>query len=330
MSKVEAFIAVEMNPSTLFVEESVKENLSYRSIVAWRGGKLQLSDKTLVKRFWHGSVKYDSAHSDDLTSCLKEQVRCKACLKVPISAPIYNCPEGHIICSSCYKGARSECPSCHKLVGCTLSLIGLTLIQKIKHSCPYPKCTERIDLALIPEHRKICSFRPVVCPEAKCKTEVSYHKLLEHIQKECKHSHYEQNSRTIGYTNETTLDYHFDPEKDINKDLTWIIDTIHWKGKHFFLSVKTNGSNKLGNVYIQMLGSTDDCLKYRVKLSIRNKEGLTVVSHFDHPFSVYMEKEEKYDGGLIITTKNLKKACKPPANASEEHKFAVRINFEEI
>ena len=32
---------VEMNPSPLFVEESVKDNPSYRSIVVWRGGKLQ-------------------------------------------------------------------------------------------------------------------------------------------------------------------------------------------------------------------------------------------------------------------------------------------------
>ena len=65
MSKVEAFIAVEMNPSPLFVEESVRENLSYRNIVAWRGGELQLYDKNLVKRFWHGSVGHDDWKGDD-------------------------------------------------------------------------------------------------------------------------------------------------------------------------------------------------------------------------------------------------------------------------
>ena len=64
MDKVEAFIAVEMNPSTLFAEESVRENLSYRSIVAWRGGKLQISDKNLVKKYWHGPVGHDLAHGD--------------------------------------------------------------------------------------------------------------------------------------------------------------------------------------------------------------------------------------------------------------------------
>ena len=71
MSKVEAFIAVEMNPGPLFAEESVKDLLpsglsyAYRNIVAWHGGKLQLSDKNLVKRFWYGSVAQShSAHSD--------------------------------------------------------------------------------------------------------------------------------------------------------------------------------------------------------------------------------------------------------------------------
>ena len=64
MNEVEAYIAVEMNPSTLFAEESVRENLSYRSIVAWRGGKLQISDKNLVKKYWHGPVGHYLAHSD--------------------------------------------------------------------------------------------------------------------------------------------------------------------------------------------------------------------------------------------------------------------------
>ena len=36
LRKVEAYIAVEMNPSPLFAEESVKDNLSYRSIVGHR------------------------------------------------------------------------------------------------------------------------------------------------------------------------------------------------------------------------------------------------------------------------------------------------------
>ena len=55
---------MEMNPSPLFVEESVKDNLSYRSIVVWRGGKLQLLDKNLVKKFWHGFVGHDSVQGD--------------------------------------------------------------------------------------------------------------------------------------------------------------------------------------------------------------------------------------------------------------------------
>ena len=159
MRKVESYVAVEMNPSTLFAEESVKENLSYRNIVAWRGGKIRLSDKNLVKRFWHGTVGNESAPYDDkmkqleddivkkneviqnlseardrLVSCLEEKVNCKECCKVPTSAPLYNCPEGHIICSSCYEGPSSECPACGRSMGRVISLIGLTLIQKIKHS----------------------------------------------------------------------------------------------------------------------------------------------------------------------------------------------------
>ena len=80
-----------------------------------------------------------------------------------------------------------------------------------------------------------------------------------------------------------------------------------------------------------MLGSSDECLKYRVRLSILNKNGNEVGSHYDHPYSVYnyMEEEDKVDGGLLITTKSLRKACKP-AGDNIHHKFSIRIKFEEL
>ena len=96
----------------------------------------------------------------------------------------------------------------------------------------------------------------------------------------------------------------------------------------FSLTVKSDGTKNITNAYIQMLGSRDDCLKYRVKLSILNKEGLDLVSHCDHPFSVYMEEEDKVDGGLIITTKNLQKACK--AQDSATYRFSGNLTFEDI
>ena len=183
-----------------------------------------------------------------------------------------------------------------------------------------------MDLANIAKHKKVCSFRPVACPATHCKTEVSYEKLLDHL-KECRYSRYRHNSLSIGDTNETTLKYVFNPEEEPTKDSSWKVETFHWKREHFFLTVKTSGSKNMTNVYIQMLGTSDDCLKYRVRLSILNKEGRSLVSHNDHPFSVYMDEEEKDDGGLIITSKNVKKACRPPANDSN---FVVRIKFEEF
>ena len=65
-------------------------------------------------------------------------------------------------------------------------------------------------------------------------------------------------------------------------------------------------------------------------MSILNREGLDVVSHFDHPFSVYMEEDDKVYGGLIITTKNLKKASRPRANNSGKYSFLVHLEFEKI
>ena len=160
-----------------------------------------------------------------------------------------------------------------------------------------------MDLADIVEHKKVCTFRPIVCPAARCKTEVRYQQLLEHILTKCKHSFARQNLKTtVGATNETFLKYSFDP--DVHAEVgPWKLETLNWKRQQFFLTVKPNGSNNMTNLYIQMLRSSDDCLKYRVRLSICDEEGHDLVSHYDQwSLTIHSQctwrKKRKLMGGL--------------------------------
>ena len=70
----------------------------------------------------------------NLSARLEEEVRCKECFNVPTSAPLHSCSNGHITCSICFKGPSSTCPHCEAKMGESTSLIGLTVIETIKHS----------------------------------------------------------------------------------------------------------------------------------------------------------------------------------------------------
>ena len=71
----------------------------------------------------------------NLSSRLEEDVKCKECFAVPTSAPLHSCSNGHITCSECFQGPSSTSPHCEEKMGDSKSLIGLTVIDTIKHSC---------------------------------------------------------------------------------------------------------------------------------------------------------------------------------------------------
>ena len=366
MGKVEAYIAVELVLGSFLTpaiaEESLKEGSVYRNIVAWQGGELKLSREYHVKKFWHGTVGCGSGRSsaeneletaivgkneqikknvqlirdnelklgekNKFISCLEEDVRCKACLRVPNSAPLHNCSTGHILCHSCFKGPESPCPSCKKEMGSAVSLIGLTVIERIKHTCMYPNCMAKVDFSSLAEHRQTCSFRPILCPAVKCKKELSYDNVLRHLLYECQHSWAcgasPQPLNIDSTSDATTVNLVGKPETT-----DWKMITHCWGEKYFFLTVGRI-NNRMRNVYVQMLGTGPECLKYKVRMSFKDKDGHELFSHHDHPFPIHMEEEDKVDGGLIITTKNLRNAGSPHGPDVKQVSLLIQIEFEEI
>ena len=95
----------------------------------------------------------------ELTSQLEERVRCPICLEVPTTGPIYNCPAGHGVCSTCYKGPNSKCPMYRTKMNKNTSLLAMTVIENIEHVCEFEGCEVRTPLAGVEEHRRSCNFK---------------------------------------------------------------------------------------------------------------------------------------------------------------------------
>ena len=188
----------------------------------------------------------------NLTSRLEERVRCPVCLDVPTSGPVYACPKGHCVCSSCYQGFHSQCPLCRNQMYQTTSLLAVTVIENIDHVCPHEGCTARVPANKIEDHMKSCDLRPVSCPSHRCEKTVPYSKLLEHIKSSCKSSQPKmavqdsQYSRTVAILEPKVLSENF------------VIIWLEWKNMHFFLTFKGEGNYR--NFYVEMLGSEKDYL----------------------------------------------------------------------
>ena len=63
------------------------------------------------------------------------------------------------------------------------SLLAVTVIENIKHTCRFVECEEVIDMDKLNAHEKICQHKIVKCPFSKCEAEIALSKLLDHLGK---------------------------------------------------------------------------------------------------------------------------------------------------
>ena len=97
---------------------------------------------------------------ENLTKDLREIVECPVCLAVPTSGPIFSCPNGHLVCSSC---RSSLCPTCRVTMGEHRCLLASTVVEGIKHECRHRvRGCQQSDLPVVELllHQETCAFRP--------------------------------------------------------------------------------------------------------------------------------------------------------------------------
>lgn len=74
-----------------------------------------------------------------------------------MSAPIYQCEEGHSICCTC-KDNRRKCPVCKKDVTTRRNFVVEGVSDLLMHPCPYAKrgCSVRMRPSDLEEHKTLC------------------------------------------------------------------------------------------------------------------------------------------------------------------------------
>jgi len=266
-----------------------------------------------------------------LVAEVEERVRCPVCLDVPTSSPVFACPRGHLVCSPCHQGLSATCPMCRTKMTKAVSLLAATVIEHLEHRCKFKGCEARLPLAAMAAHRAACEQRTVPCPATACRRVVAAAEVVEHILHTCtssfatgSHAPHTVAEEAGGQAGRYVQRYTFE------REFSFKVSTFLWRSRYFFLSiVKT--APAYANLYIQMLGTQEECERVTVSLSIRDPEEASpyTVSCSSHPYPLDMPVEERGTAGLMVGQSALDRVCKEKPGTNSK-KFLVIIDFKEV
>jgi len=102
-----------------------------------------------------------------------------------------------------------------------------------------------------------------------------------------------------------------------------------WNDKFFFLNMKIENEHHR-KFYVQMLGTEEECKKYTVEISLKDKTGKHAITFCDNPFPIEVPEEDLKAGGMIVTNALQKKISFPSVDHPDWLSFSVFLTFESV
>jgi len=208
-------------------------------------------------------AKKIEAH-DGFVSKLKNCIECPVCLGVPSDAPVYCCPNGHLICKSC---KMDSCPICKEVMGPNKSLLAVTIMENIDHECRIDGCEETISYEELGNHMRDCEHRMVRCPCAGCGETMPLMELMRHLHDSKKCCLFirdcEVNESGDGSS-------HISAVNDFFKTKNWKIGIFKYKGVP--LALKMDRTDGYFNASFVMFKSEAVCSKYRLEIAVHGAD----------------------------------------------------------
>jgi len=212
---------------------------------------------------------------------MHETLECPVCLKVPRNGNIYQCKQGHCLCSDC-QPKLTKCPICRVALGKSpaRNFIFEKILSKMAHACKFADqgCTMEEILTTLASHEDDCEFRLVNCMDMRCKAKVPQAKVLEHLEIEHKKEDFIEKSNPV--------DAYFTVSDAVfqrSKSATWLPIHINIKDEHFFVQMWRSGGGQW-YAWVYMLAAKKKCEEYiyTVKVSGQDKMGQEAFSAHGH------------------------------------------------
>ena len=130
------------------------------------------------------STKYQKLYKS-----IKDIRQCPVCYSTPKrSEKIEVCINGHYVCEICCSKV-TICPACRTNKLNYPSLLLKRIVETLPMSCPYEidGCQDTFDEEHdLEEHKSICGFRTITCVQTRCKENIFFKNLLNHLKEKHK------------------------------------------------------------------------------------------------------------------------------------------------
>ncbi|GMP27443.1 hypothetical protein CsSME_00003438 [Camellia sinensis var. sinensis] len=148
------------------------------------GDEEEEEDQNEVGHPSNGVARNDDRERNSVSVILTDPdvLDCPICFD-HLSIPVYQCENGHLVCSSCCSKLGSKCPSCawpiyyHRCRGIE------KVIESVKISCQNMEygCKETVSYSKKRDHEGMCIYAPCLCPLPDCQYVGSSKPLSMHV-----------------------------------------------------------------------------------------------------------------------------------------------------
>ena len=214
---------------------------------------------------------------------IKDALECVICLDVPKKDPIYQCDNGHILCSFCHENV-SDCPVCRVKLGRSRNLAVEKVLSKCPRPCEYDTygCTVKLTKEALTAHNDICKYKPVECLNSMCKELVSMIEMAKHM--EDAHTVFKADGHSIHY----------------NKMSTYLKSNVQFNPAHFtfdgvdFFSFfwRTFEPQRRWHLWLYMIGTPEERKDYIYTVKITAAEYNEELSYTGQPVSLRIDRDQ--------------------------------------
>jgi len=230
---------------------------------------------------------------------VEDELHCVICLETPENDYVYQCDNGHILCSACHTKV-TYCPLCRVKLGKSRNLAVEKILSKCQELCKYGEhgCTIKLTKDALKAHMDICKYKPVKCVAWICKKKIPMIELLQHVNDEHDFSKTEQTLRVkhirVSYIN---MSQHLNISRAQFSQTLIAFDETNF----FSFACRTFEPKRRWNLWLYMINTPEACKDYIYTVKISGVEYNEELSYTGQPVSLLIDKNEIIRSSRCLT-----------------------------
>lgn len=193
-----------------------------------------------------------------------ELLDCTVCMNL-MHPPIYQCANGHTLCSSCKARVQNCCPTCRHELGNIRCLALEKVAESLELPCVYQNlgCIDMFPYYSKLKHEKNCKYRPYNCPYAggECRVTGDIPYLVMHLKDDHEVDMHDGCSFSHRYVKSNPQEV---------ENATWMLTVFNCFGRQFCLHFEAFrlGTAPVYMAFLRFMGDDDDAKQFSYSLEV--------------------------------------------------------------